>query len=604
MIEKPRLKAHLSAHTVGKDELFLLGDDRQHLLKSAAAVRLAPLLDGDADVTEIAMTLGSEFPIGEVMGAVSALERGGHLAEGNGVVPAQAAWWEAVDRDATDAAERVAATDSRSRRSAMSRTPPTSPTHCAPPASRFPARSRMDPPTARCRWRRATTPSWCSPRTTSARARRDQPRDARFRPALAAREAGRRDALAGTLVPPRRDRLLGLLCASGSSATATSRPTSSACAGAPGRGVPPRRPPAQRSSPPECSRASSRRSRRRGLRDARRQGRDDAARPRHARAHADQAAAVPGLRRGLRRLRRPRGEALAGAEAAHRRRRLADEDRRGDARGLEKHVSPITGAVAWLSDLSEPGDSGHTFWAGHWFPILGSGARRGRAAPERPRPQRRQGRDPRAGARERDLRVARALQRLFFGDEPRIARTRDEMGERRSISRSSPSTRTASTRSRDEWNRKNTASSRSCPVRLAGIARSTGPRSWSLTNGGTALVPTAYCYYGHPDIADFPTVLLHRRLQRPGRREHARGGDDPGPHGAGRARRGRDLVVQRRCRCPASTSTRSATPGSTGSAREYADIGRDVWALDLTTDVGIPVFAACSRRIDEVDRRT
>ena len=110
MIERPRLKAHLSAHTVGKDELFLLGDDRQHLLKSAAAVRLAPLLDGTRTVTEIAIALGAEFPIGEVMGAVSALERGGHLAEGNGVVPAEAAWWEAVDRDATDAAERVAAT--------------------------------------------------------------------------------------------------------------------------------------------------------------------------------------------------------------------------------------------------------------------------------------------------------------------------------------------------------------------------------------------------------------------------------------------------------------------------------------------------------------
>src|SRR5581483_5298141 len=105
MLERPRLKAHLSAHAVPPDELFLLGDDRHHLIESKAAVQLMPLLDGRRTTAQIALELSKGLSFAEVMGALAALERSGHLADGNGVVP-QAAWWEAIDADPHAVADR------------------------------------------------------------------------------------------------------------------------------------------------------------------------------------------------------------------------------------------------------------------------------------------------------------------------------------------------------------------------------------------------------------------------------------------------------------------------------------------------------------------
>lgn len=107
MIERPRLKAHLSAHVVEPDEVFLLGDDRQHLIESRAAALLVPLLDGKRTSAQIVLELSSAAPFLEVMGALAALESGGHLADGNDHSP-EAAWWESAGFDAGAAADAVA----------------------------------------------------------------------------------------------------------------------------------------------------------------------------------------------------------------------------------------------------------------------------------------------------------------------------------------------------------------------------------------------------------------------------------------------------------------------------------------------------------------
>ena len=55
------------------------------------------------------------------------------------------------------------------------------------------------------------------------------------------------------------------------------------------------------------------------------------------------------------------------------------------------------------------------------------------------------------------------------------------------------------------------------------------------------------------------------------------------------------------CPAPASTSTRWTTPTWASCAAFYAGMDRDLWMLDLTTDLGIPVFAAVSRRRHAVE---
>jgi oxazoline/thiazoline synthase len=38
-----------------------------------------------------------------------------------------------------------------------------------------------------------------------------------------------------------------------------------------------------------------------------------------------------------------------------------------------------------------------------------------------------------------------------------------------------------------------------------------------------------------------------------------------------------------------------------GLIRQYEDLRRDLWALDVTSDIGIPTFAAISRRVDKAE---
>ncbi len=587
MIEQPRLKAHLSAHVVEPDEVFLLGDDRQHLIESRAAVLIVPLLDGRRSSAQIALELSSRAPFMEVMAALAALERGGHLVDGVEAGP-EAAWWEAAGADAAAAADAVA-------------------------ASRVVVRTLGEVPEAGAV---IETLHACG-----LDAIRDgapaQPGDLVLVLVEDYLEAGLED-LNRRMLDAKTPWLLAKAQGETLWLGPFFRPGESACA--------------------SCLTFRLVRNRHVESYVKRRNG----SRPRRPAATAPGAAQLAGamlarelqeiaatgessvfhdtvltIRRDLGTLehhvvRRPQcPECGAGTDAyGDGRIEIGPAPKRLLAGGayrsmsteetlavLEKHVSPISGAVAWLADLSEPDESGHAFWAGHWFPILGS--ERGAAVLR----QNVRGRSGGKGATEAAARtsaICESLERysgVFFGDEPRILTTRDELGERALPFEQLVQYSDEQYRNREAWNAAQHSELQIVAGPLPGDRAVDWTTVWPLLGGEARYVPTAYCYYGHPDIGDWDTFFCS--------------GDSNG-QGAGNTleealtqglfelseRDGVAIWWYNRLRLPAVDLDTFDDPWVERIRQEYAENGREVWALDLTTDIGIPVFVAVSKQVE------
>lgn len=108
-MERPRLKANLSAVSVDGDKTFVLADGRHYLLGGKATAQVAPYLDGAHTVADIAARLAGEFGVREVMLAIRRYEAVGLLAEGLPDLPTEAlAFWDGLGVSPADAADRIA----------------------------------------------------------------------------------------------------------------------------------------------------------------------------------------------------------------------------------------------------------------------------------------------------------------------------------------------------------------------------------------------------------------------------------------------------------------------------------------------------------------
>ncbi len=109
MIDQPRFKAHWRVEIVADDGVFLLSEKGPVVLRGRVYEQVAPLIDGRRSTDEIAEQLEEAIPPAEVYHALRHLEKKGYLADGNGPVLENGhAFWHLQDVDMTVAAERLA----------------------------------------------------------------------------------------------------------------------------------------------------------------------------------------------------------------------------------------------------------------------------------------------------------------------------------------------------------------------------------------------------------------------------------------------------------------------------------------------------------------
>jgi ribosomal protein S12 methylthiotransferase accessory factor len=120
--------------------------------------------------------------------------------------------------------------------------------------------------------------------------------------------------------------------------------------------------------------------------------------------------------------------------------------------------------------------------------------------------------------------------------------------------------------------------------------------AWSLTHDAPRDVPAAYCWYGHPDVAALDVCAPDSN------------GCSAGNTVAEAILQGLGELVERdsvalwwyhRSRLPGVDLASFADPWIDALRTHYASVlGRELWALDLTADLGMPAYAAVSRHLE------
>lgn len=109
MFDKPRLKAHLIAKSSGPDRVFLLAEDRCHLVRGAAAAVIVPYLDGTHSLADIVKATSGDISYAECVRALATFLAAGHLADGEVTDRRFVAAWEARGLTSAEADRRLAA---------------------------------------------------------------------------------------------------------------------------------------------------------------------------------------------------------------------------------------------------------------------------------------------------------------------------------------------------------------------------------------------------------------------------------------------------------------------------------------------------------------
>jgi oxazoline/thiazoline synthase len=268
---------------------------------------------------------------------------------------------------------------------------------------------------------------------------------------------------------------------------------------------------------------------------------------------------------------------------------------------LERHLSPITGIVSALVPGERTnGPDGSmssltpTFAADHNFSdmyddrfFLSEGLRR-RSGGKGTHPE-----QARAGA------LAESLERycgVFDGTEPRRRASCAQLGTMAIHPNACMGYSDRQYEEREAHNRRG-HKAHWVPVRFREDAEIDWTPLWSLTANATRYLPTSFCYFGYrssdPPFARADSngcaagsVLEEALLQ--GFLELVE----------------RDAVAiwwYNRLRRPAVELESSDDPYVSELRRHYEELRRDLWVLDVTSDLGVPVFAAISRRVDKAE---
>jgi ribosomal protein S12 methylthiotransferase accessory factor len=253
------------------------------------------------------------------------------------------------------------------------------------------------------------------------------------------------------------------------------------------------------------------------------------------------------------------------------------------------HVSPVSGVVTSLQPREKDELRTHNYVAGHYYPVTTSdlsGLRINLIA--------RSGGKGRTAAQARTSALCEAIERysgIFWGEEPRKRASLRALGEEAIpisalalFSEAQYATREAPPRGGDFHE---------VPPPLPDDAEISWSPAWSLTGGRRRYLPTAYCYYGFRDPGLFFTrcdsngnaagntleeAILYGFLELVERDSVA-------------------LWWYNRVQRPEIDPSEAGLAYWDEMKQYYArELRRDLHALDITSDLGIPTIAVVSRR--------
>jgi oxazoline/thiazoline synthase len=110
MLEHPRFKPHMRVEVVAGEGAFVLSGSNQTLLRGRLYERVTPYIGDGRSADEVCDALEGRVSAAEVYYVIAQLEQQGYLCEQDQIVPdQQAAWWWGQSVDPREAARRLAA---------------------------------------------------------------------------------------------------------------------------------------------------------------------------------------------------------------------------------------------------------------------------------------------------------------------------------------------------------------------------------------------------------------------------------------------------------------------------------------------------------------
>ena len=260
-------------------------------------------------------------------------------------------------------------------------------------------------------------------------------------------------------------------------------------------------------------------------------------------------------------------------------------------RKYQHHLSPLTGVVRELTKI--PGNRlNHTYIAKHHFVTIfddldnlrknlgGRSAGKGRT-----------------DIQARASGFCEAIERysgVFQGDEIRTTGSYQQMGERAIHPNTCMNFSQQQYETRKEWNAQCQSWFQRVPEPFDEEREIDWTPVWSLTEGDFKYLPTSYCYYGYPQShqpdcwADSNGCAAGNTIEEAilqGFMELVE----------------RDSVAlwwYNRLQKPQVDLDSFDEPYFPSLKQYYQELGRELWVLDITSDLNIPTFAAISRKID------
>lgn len=260
---------------------------------------------------------------------------------------------------------------------------------------------------------------------------------------------------------------------------------------------------------------------------------------------------------------------------------------------LEHHVSPITGIVNELVRITDRADPlQHVYVSGANLAFRNYSYRN----------LKRTLRSKSCGKgltdeQARASAIGEAIERYsgtFRGDEARITATYRELGDRGVDPRRVMQFSERQYAERDAWNARESLFN-NVPLPFDDDARMEWSPVWSMTDRCLKYLPTASCYYSYPVTFEQHFVV-------------------PDSNGAAAGNTPEEAMLQgflelverdsvalwwySRARRPAVDLKTFENPFGMELKEYHAAIGRELWVLDLTADLGIPAFVALSGRLE------